>query len=149
MDTDASKGCKTIRCTEKTDMTKPSSVKRIIDIITDASKNNIEILLFSSIPCAGGSMWTNINALKPHGMEKLQQHWNFCANVCIILRQLHITCTSTVGGLPSNGHGSVVTGRSLESSDFLVSLGSQELISTDVISAWQQRIANRLRSHGA
>ena len=72
---DASKGCKCIRVTEKEDGTTESCRSWIArEVKTFREKHpKGKILLYTSLPCVGGSPWGNINGLTEKGEERIQQ----------------------------------------------------------------------------
>ena len=67
-----SKGCKVVRVIINADATTDECTAGIIKLIQD--NKNIPVMLFSAIPCTGGSQWQNINRRKPGGEERLAYH---------------------------------------------------------------------------
>ena len=63
------------RLTIANDLTKYENLQVCCSLIDDEDpvirKNTT---LFAAIPCTGGSMWYNINKMKPGGMAKLRKH---------------------------------------------------------------------------
>ena len=64
-----SKGCACQRTTEAEDGTTQSAVKRACCFLSRANS-----LLWSSMPCTGGSSWQRINVKLPGGYARLQRH---------------------------------------------------------------------------
>ena len=68
-----SKDCLVIRVTEQTDATKVTVIDSLIQLVRSTPKH-IPILLFSAMPCTGGSPWQNINFRKPSGPRLMLKH---------------------------------------------------------------------------
>ena len=60
-----------VRFTEKSDLTKPATWKRAIEIID--SRLDGRIMMWASIPCTGGAAFQKLNAAKGVGLEKQKQ----------------------------------------------------------------------------
>jgi hypothetical protein len=65
----ANVGCKVIRVAESVDA-RGNNVDRLLDLNDHVGP----ILLFASMPCAGGSPWYYMNKLAPGGLVKYQAH---------------------------------------------------------------------------
>ena len=63
------RGCDVLRITEKEDATKPKTVEKAKAFVVQP-----RCLLFSSMPCTGGSPWQRINVKKPGGYANLRRH---------------------------------------------------------------------------
>jgi len=74
-------GTAVLRLTKEHDMTKQSSVRNALGIIERSVARGIEVLLWSAIPCTGGSTLSYINGSSPGGAEKLQEHWKLWARL--------------------------------------------------------------------
>ena len=75
----ASKGCYTIRVTEKDDATKQSTIKRLCKdlrpLLCDeggCTAQSRPLLIWASLPCTGGCSWQHINILT--NSEKVEDH---------------------------------------------------------------------------
>ena len=68
-----SKTCSVIRLTEREDMTTDDGYRFAQSAVNSSNKNNM-ILIWSAIPCTGGSPWRNINKLFPGGEERIKCH---------------------------------------------------------------------------
>ena len=60
--THSSSGCEVVRLTERIDMTTESGLRFALDAVRPAPRGRI--LLWSSIPCTGGSTWQYINQIR-------------------------------------------------------------------------------------
>ena len=77
-DTEYSKGCYNIRCTQKDDMTLESSLRSLLAFIRCVPRN-IVVTLWSGIPCTGGSPAQNGNIHRPNHAKRMAAHyklWN-------------------------------------------------------------------------
>jgi hypothetical protein len=68
-----SKDCLVIRVTEQDDATKVTVIDSLIQLVR-STPEHIPILLFSAMPCTGGSPWQNINFRKPSGPRLMLKH---------------------------------------------------------------------------
>ena len=68
-------GTAVLRLTKDHDMRRKSSMQAVLKHIADATRKGIEVLLWSAIPCTGGSTLSFINEQRPGGHAKLQEHW--------------------------------------------------------------------------
>ena len=68
-----------VRFTEKSDLTRPSTWKKAIEIID--SRPNGQVMLWASIPCTGGASFQKLNVAKGIGLEKQKQYIN-CSILC-------------------------------------------------------------------
>lgn len=64
-------GCDVIRLTLDDDVTTTVGLKKALDAIQEANRLGIHVLLFVSIPCTGGSMWTNLNKTRGASTRRL------------------------------------------------------------------------------
>ena len=77
--TPVSKGCKIIRVTEAHDQTTEAGFQWLLDQISSIPKEK-PILLWSSIPCTGGTKWVHYNLRRwpetfPSRLRKLRETW--------------------------------------------------------------------------
>ncbi len=66
-------GCKVVRITEKIDARSKLAMQIMCDTI-DSTPGH-ELLLFSAMPCTGGSPWQYLNTKKPGVAAKVRKHW--------------------------------------------------------------------------
>ena len=69
-----SRGCTVTRLTMREDMTSDVGCKCVQSAVNTAPKG-ATVLLWSAIPCTGGSPWHNFNKRLLGGMERIQEHW--------------------------------------------------------------------------
>ncbi len=71
------KGCKLIRLTEKDDMSTEKGLAKALKILDDPTIKDGNILLWSAIPCTGGSAWNRYNFHKGSykTKRKIANHW--------------------------------------------------------------------------
>ena len=67
-------GSRLFRFTEREDMTTWSGIDFAKSIVRGAPMN-MPIMIWTALPCTGGSPWQNINRHMPGGMERLRAHW--------------------------------------------------------------------------
>ena len=68
-----SKTCSVVRLTEREDMITDYGYRFAQSAVNNSGKDNM-VLIWSAIPCTGGSPWLNINRLFPLGEERIQGH---------------------------------------------------------------------------
>ena len=68
--TQHSKGCNVVRLTEARDMTTESGLQLACNKADESMAKGHDILLWSSMPCTGGSPWQNVN--KKHASARLK-----------------------------------------------------------------------------
>ena len=69
-----SKGCNVVRLTEREDMTTEYGFKFAQMAVEQTPVDTLSII-WSALPCTGGSPWQNINRRQPGGMARLRKHW--------------------------------------------------------------------------
>ena len=76
----ASEDCHCIRVTEKEDGTKDSCRQRLASQVKDFRNDMHDrtLILYASLPCAGGSPWGNVNGLTVEGQERIQEQQRLC-----------------------------------------------------------------------
>ena len=67
------RGCEVVRITEKLDGRSELAKKLMNDTIN--SVPGYSLLLFSAMPCTGGSPWQYLNIKKPGVAAKVRRHW--------------------------------------------------------------------------
>ena len=66
-------GCKVVRVTEKLDARSSISMTLMMEVVNSTPGH--QLLLFSAMPCAGGSPWQYLNIKKPGVAAKVRKHW--------------------------------------------------------------------------
>jgi hypothetical protein len=71
------KGCKFVRLTESIDMTTDEGLDYALKALQDPVARDGKVLLWSAIPCTGGSTWNRFNWSKGNLQTKIliQGHW--------------------------------------------------------------------------
>jgi hypothetical protein len=69
-----SEGCISVRLTEAHDMTTKYGMDYAKSRVSEANRANGDILLWSAMPCTGGSPWQNYNKRFESARVKIQQH---------------------------------------------------------------------------
>ena len=67
------KSCEVVRITERVDGRSGLARKIIQETVNQSSGYNL--MLFSAMPCTGGSPWQYINLKKPGVAAKVRKHW--------------------------------------------------------------------------
>jgi hypothetical protein len=68
-----SDGCKVVRLTIGDDLRTLEGLQQAIRIVQDCPRGRT--LLWSSMPCAGGSPWRTLNVALGEGLEKIEGRW--------------------------------------------------------------------------
>jgi hypothetical protein len=69
----SARGCKVVRITEEIDARSPLAMKLMLETINATPGH--QLLLFSAMPCTGGSPWQYLNIKKPGVAAKVRKHW--------------------------------------------------------------------------
>jgi hypothetical protein len=72
--TSLNEGCKVVRLTEAHDMTTETGYQFACDAVDEAVEKGVDIELWSSIPCTGGSPWQNINKRHANARKLIRSH---------------------------------------------------------------------------
>jgi hypothetical protein len=68
-----SDGCKVVRLTIDDDLRTLEGLQKAMRIVQDCPRGRT--LLWSSMPCTGGSPWQTLNVALGKGLEKIEGHW--------------------------------------------------------------------------
>ena len=63
-----------VRLIEREDMTTEYSLRFAQAVVNTVDNDNM-VLIWSALPCTGGSPWQNINKFRPGGKERIEEHW--------------------------------------------------------------------------
>ena len=65
------KDCHVAHITETCDLNKPDIRRDIESLVKSCAKHGIPVLIWVSLPCAGGSSWSHVNLTLPGNREKV------------------------------------------------------------------------------
>jgi hypothetical protein len=68
-----SSGCEVVRLTIDDDLRASEALQKAIQIFQDCPRG--QTLLWSSMPCAGGSPWQTLNVAMGEGLGEIEGHW--------------------------------------------------------------------------
>ena len=90
------RGCHIVRVTQQIDGASPETISSLI-VFLHSVPLRVKVLLWSGIPCTGGSPIQNANVHRPDHARRLAAHYKFCATQwCSWLR-----VTAALSGRPT------------------------------------------------